>query len=168
MKKKGFTLVELLAVIAILGILALLVTPAVMAIRKSILTSTLKSKINTIDNAAADYGQDRIGEIPFPEGTWNFSRKSIGITSSAKLGEVIENGYTLEDFCRMTYVQELVSNGYIKPDRKDSRVINNPLTGESMNELRVCIRFDSSDPMKRQIVAYVIDEKCIIGEEECD
>jgi hypothetical protein len=142
-----------------------------MAIRKSILTSTLKSKINIINNAAADYGADRIDEIPSPKGNWSFNRLSPGATTSAHLQETITlDGvtYKFEDFCRMTYIQELVSNGYMNPDRKDSREVTNPLTGEVMNETRVCIRFDTSDSLTRQIIAYVIDERCLTGEEEED
>ena len=167
MKKKGFTLVELLAVIAILGILMVLVTPAVMAIRKTVLTNTLKSKINTIDNAAADYGQDVINTIPIPNN--NFNRESPEATK-----------YFDEANCRKVYLDVLIQDGYIKPDKKDTLLITNPLTGEALqnpltdtsiendiSQCVICVRFDTKDAESRQIVAYIVGEKCLTGEEDC-
>ena len=151
MNKKGFTLVELLAVIAILGMLALLVTPAVLTIRRNVLMNTLRSKINIIDTAACDFGQDNIVDIPQPSGT--FKRNQAGSTSRITAD------------CRKVYVQNLIAGGYLKPDRKDEKVVTNPVTGESMNELEICIRFDSNDAENRQLMAYIVNDKEMFGEQ---
>lgn len=152
MKKKGFTLVELLAVIAILGILALLITPAVLTIRKNVLLNTLESKINIIDTAACDFGQDNITDIPKTVSS-TFRRSQNGATSR------------ITSDCRKVYVQNLIAGGYLKPDKKNEKVITNPVTGESMNELEICIRFDNNDAENRQLMAYIVDEKKMLGEE---
>lgn len=64
MNKKGMTLVELIAVIAILGILTVMVSPAIMTIRKSVLNNTLDSKIAMIQAAALEYASERINDVP--------------------------------------------------------------------------------------------------------
>lgn len=138
MSKKGFTLVELLAVLAIMGILLLLVTPNVLAMRKNLLENTLRSKINIITTAATEYGADNINDIPFTDATYT--------------------GTHDPDKCLKTYVQILIAKGYVKADSKDQKNITNPLTGDSMNNLEICIRFDSPDPMNRQIIAYIVNE----------
>ena len=64
MNKKGMTLVELIAVIAILGILTVMVSPAIMGIRTMVLNNTLDSKIAMIKAGALEYGMQHINEIP--------------------------------------------------------------------------------------------------------
>ena len=64
MKKDGLTLVELLAVIAIIGILAVLISPAVISIRNNVLESTYQTRVSQIENAAKDYASDHINLIP--------------------------------------------------------------------------------------------------------
>lgn len=67
MKKKGFTLIELIAVLVILAILALIVTPLVMNIIKKARISADKRSIDTygrsIELAVASYLLDN-GSFP--------------------------------------------------------------------------------------------------------
>ena len=64
MNKKGMTLVELIAVIAILGILTLIASPAILGIRNVVLKNTLDSKVSMIKSAALEYGMKHINKIP--------------------------------------------------------------------------------------------------------
>ena len=56
--KKGFTLVELLAVIVILGVLTAIAVPSVLGISKKIKTDVYDSKIKTIEVAAELWADD--------------------------------------------------------------------------------------------------------------
>lgn len=56
--KKGFTLVELLAVIVILGVLTAIAVPSVLGISKKIKTDMYESKIKTIEVAAELWADD--------------------------------------------------------------------------------------------------------------
>lgn len=56
--KKGFTLTELLATIAILALVATIATPAVIGISNSIKENMYKSKVKLIEQAAKLYGED--------------------------------------------------------------------------------------------------------------
>ena len=63
MNKKGFTLVELLAVIVILTILSTIAVRGYMRITDRLPEKQLKEKIVTIEKAAMDYGQDKKSDI---------------------------------------------------------------------------------------------------------
>ena len=58
MKKNGFTLIEILAVIVILSIVASLVTINVMKIRNNSFEDLLETKIQNLESAAIVYGQE--------------------------------------------------------------------------------------------------------------
>ena len=58
MNKKGFTLVEIIAVIALMAILIALAVPATMAIRRTILQREDNEQISAIESAAVYYAQD--------------------------------------------------------------------------------------------------------------
>ena len=63
MKNKGFTLVELLAVIVVMAILLTIAVPAVIGISNKIKQNMFCSKVNDIESAAKLYGNDYIDEI---------------------------------------------------------------------------------------------------------
>lgn len=58
MDNKGFTLVEILAVISLLAILVIITVPAISGISDNIKKSTLRTKIENIEKAAVLYGQE--------------------------------------------------------------------------------------------------------------
>ena len=63
MKKNGFSLVELLAVLVILGLLLVLLVPGYLQVYSSIRRTTLKNKISEINTAALKYGNLRKDDI---------------------------------------------------------------------------------------------------------
>ena len=164
MNKKGVTLVELLAVVMILAVLSILITPAVIVIRKNILKNTLDSKISMIKTAAKEYASDHLNELPSEVGTVD-SGEYVDEEGELVGGEG-DNGditdYTVNknsrDYCLIRYVRVLISDGYLAPDSNKTNDIVNPLTGESMNDREVCMRFSSNDALNRNIITYIIGE----------
>ena len=57
MSKKGFTLVELLAVIVMLGIIALIAVPAIMGITGAVKNNMYEKKLEMIEESGVLYGE---------------------------------------------------------------------------------------------------------------
>ena len=87
MKKKGFTLVELLAVLAILAVLALLITPTVFQAIERFKNNSYESQIRSIEVAASDFASDYLVLIPLKD------NQVINIT----LGDLKAEGYVDKD-----------------------------------------------------------------------
>ena len=159
MGKKGLTLVELLAVVAIIGILSIMITPGIISIRNNVLESTYRTRVSQIENAAKEYATDHINLIP------------SNIPDSAVLSENDLKNETYRSSCPTDYsatisVNYLISSGYISGTNsyttsdgqvKENQIIN-PKTGETMNNMVVCMRFSSRDAMKRELLAYLLEE----------
>ncbi len=77
MKKKGFTLAELLGVITILGLLALIVIPLVDKSMKEGKNDLYASQIKSIEAAARAWGTDHIDELPEANETKNITLSRI-------------------------------------------------------------------------------------------
>lgn len=98
--KKGFTLVELLAVIVILGLIALIVYPSIGSVIHDSKEKAYNEQINVIIKAAKTYALDHAKDIPD-----NGSEKAVTVAT-------------------------LVSEGYISNDDvKDPRNSSKTLTG---------------------------------------
>lgn len=63
MKNKGFTLVEVLAVIVILALLITVAVPSVIGISKRVKANMFCSKVKDIESAAKLYGEDYVDEF---------------------------------------------------------------------------------------------------------
>jgi len=150
MKNTGFTLVELLAVIAIMGILMIMITPGVMSLRENVLENALENRISMIENAAKDYAQDHITELDADVSNYDGSKGPSNDCIYRTVNFLINSGYISSN---NTYVVEDEDTN----QKKVNQIIN-PVTGESMNNLRVCIRFDSNNAMSRKIITYIVVE----------
>lgn len=64
MKNKGFTLVELLAVLIILGMISLIVIPSVSGTLNASRQSSYKKQIKVLETAAEKWGVENIGLLP--------------------------------------------------------------------------------------------------------
>ena len=107
MNKKGFTLVEVLAVIVIIGIVAMMASTGVMKVRENSLKKLLNSKIEELEASAILYGQE--------------NQNSLG-------GACVVDGEEYS-FCKLVTVKFLIDEGYYttseenKNNKKD--LINN-------------------------------------------
>ncbi len=119
--KKGFTLVELLIVIAILAVLAIITVPSISNIRDDVLEKSLKSINDRIMIASEDWAYDNLESL------------SIEIASTDS-----NNAYGK---CTYVLVDDLISRGYLVGDKENKTVLSNPVTKESMNDLEVCVRY---------------------------
>ena len=150
--KNGYTLIELLASIAILAILVLFTAPALVKIKENALENSLRSKINLIENAAKEYGNNNLMSIPSNiVVTGNDVNKCINGNYSAAVTEV-----NCKKDCLIVVVRTLIEQGYLIGDDENKTKIVNPITNKSMNNELVCVRFDSKDALNRKMVSYVI------------
>lgn len=180
MKKQGFTLVELIAIIAILGILVVMVTPGIIAVRKNVLEKTLVTKVSNIENAAKDYAMDNLQLLKTTVTKEINVYKANGNTYYASQGVNGEVYYDLDKFkaengddfsklldCTWITVNGLINTGYLNgstsyvntPDGEKEEQIINPVTGDSMNDNIICIRYDNNNAMTRTIISFMFEEE---------
>lgn len=79
--KKGFTLVELLGVIVVLGLVVTIVTPVIGNTINTSRDKALESQINIIETAAKEWGVENVGELP-----------DVGNVKTIELSELIDSG----------------------------------------------------------------------------
>ncbi len=98
MNKKGFTLVELLAVIVILGIVGAIAMAGIGNLAKNTKEEMLDKKITMIEESATLYGEDIKGSIMASSNTKKY------------------DGYP----CKTTSVYELVNSNYLSKDNNNT------------------------------------------------
>ena len=87
--KKGFSLIELIFVIAVLGILAAIAVPKLLDSRTSAIVTTVKQDISTITNSIQSYYMLNNGitnitdSVNINESTWNVENKSVTFSSDS-------------------------------------------------------------------------------------
>lgn len=131
-RKKGFTVVELIGVIVIISIIIIILIPNITKISNDSRISIKNSKINTIRTAAENYGNDLI----------NSYQSCIDLPSEE-----------LESRCTIS-IKDLIDEGYINSEEKTSAIIIDPTTNKALNgKALLCY-----DPLSISIYANYINE----------
>ena len=108
MKKKGFTLIELIAVLVIMAIIALIVTPLVMSIIKKAKISARKRSVDaygrSVELAIASYLLDT-GTFPTNEELSNLQIEYSGSTVVCNVMAIKENGGLYLSECKVNNVE---------------------------------------------------------------
>jgi prepilin-type N-terminal cleavage/methylation domain-containing protein/prepilin-type processing-associated H-X9-DG protein len=94
----AFTLVEMLVVIAIISLLALLITPAVQSARKAALKKTCLSNLRQIGVAVNSYATENKAEFPWSRIGGHFWNSSPDPDESPLSGYLGYEGMDFEDF----------------------------------------------------------------------
>lgn len=122
MKNKGFTLVELLAVIIILGLISLVAVPAVSHLLKENKENAYESKKDMLLSQAKMYTKENRNYLYDSDKTYN--------------------GYV----CNNITVQELINTGYINESKLKDGKVTDPRDNTSMNNLNIIIYIKSEKP----------------------
>ncbi len=136
--KKGFTLVELLAVIVIMAILVTIAVPSAINISNKLQTRMFCSKIDSIKTAAEIYGEEKKD---------SFTDKSFNYTGPSTI-DPTQTETQLGLLNKKIKVMELVNTGKLKKDNKTCGENLNPCVVDPRNK-------DSHDLENMEIVVYV-------------
>ncbi|MBO4601395.1 MAG: prepilin-type N-terminal cleavage/methylation domain-containing protein [Bacilli bacterium] len=127
--KKGFTMIELLAVIVVLGVIISIASLSISKIMEKNKQKAYETKVEVILKQAKQYAYDN---------------ENIFYNSDKRFGNYV---------CEVISVQDLISGGYIDANDKelvddvngDQVVITNPLTQESMTTLNILLYIKSKE-----------------------
>lgn len=133
MNNKGFSLVELLAVVSIMAIITVIAIPSIQKIQSNILEKDYKAIVTNIETAAKDWAYDNLNKIK------------------------TNNTASYMNDCYNIKVKLLIDGGYIRGDTNNGADINNPLTSESMNEKSICLVFKGT-ASNRTLIADLLGD----------
>jgi len=124
MNKKGFTLVELLVVITLIGLLTVIAVPASLTISKKVKQNMMDSKIELIESGAIVWGQNNESEIK---------------THPTSENCTFSTGYT---YCIQKDINDMLNEEKaFKEDKIDedgiTKLLINPTTDENINDCKV-------------------------------
>ena len=120
MKRNGFTVIEMLAVLCIIGLLIILGVPGYMTVYVSIRRNNYHNKIKEIEVAGAKYGSSRKDDI--------------------------KKYYDENNRCYETNVHDLIQLGFLASESAAAEYMKNPTTGGNMDgTVFLCYDYEKYD-----------------------
>lgn len=154
MKNKGFTLVELIAVIVVLSLLITIAVPSVITISNKIKTNMFTEKISSIESSAKLYAQDMFSE------SVQASTTPIPI-KIIQIRDLVKTGYLKKDDenCDIN----VNNSSCIKDPRDDSSLDNSLIEIYTKNKrLYASYMYKSTDATNQSICPS--DKNCLISD----
>lgn len=125
MNKKGFTLVELIAVIVILGLLALIANSSVVNVVKNSKSDLYNTQIKLIESAAETWGNDNLDKLP-NDGECKYltlsNLKNYGLIEENVINPKTNSEFTDELYIKIT--SKINSSGMLKTTYKIDDSVN--------------------------------------------
>lgn len=128
--KKGFTLIEILVVIVIIGALITLLYPMVINVANRSKKTVLANKIEAIELAAASWAQSFDGDI-----LWTSSNCTVLDIDQFSSSNIL---VPCEVFTTLT-VQNLIDNKFLKADNDEGEIVD-PVTDQPLNNHNVTVQ----------------------------
>ncbi len=120
MNEKGLTLVELMAVISILAVVALIVTPNILGSIKKYRNKMYDTQVNNILSAAKNWAADEIDKkhclVCIPESNSGLTEEYCLENGGEGCKETDVDGRIL-----VVYLAELMDDGYLKEDLENPK-----------------------------------------------
>lgn|SRR5574344_424325 len=120
LNKKGFTLVELLAVIVIMALLISIAVPNVISISQKMKVKMYCEKVKLIESDAKLYGQDNIDSV------------TDGTITTVSVSDLIKNNYLKKDDSKCVIGDS--SNPCVKDSRDNSMMDNDQISLSIVNK----------------------------------
>lgn len=144
MKKNGFTLVELLAVLVILGLLITLAVPNILGVSKNVKEKSYQTKIEIIENAAITYTSDTVKKsLQNLNNTASTGYYWISVTKDSDDKKIIDATQTKDSshtYPAKTFtIQELADAREIDYDDEENKSVINPVDNKSINSCNVYV-----------------------------
>ena len=147
MNKKGFTLVEILAVIVLLSLLVTLAIPGISKLSTNMKKRSLNKKIELIEQGAILWGQN--------------NKSLLNSISNCEVGE--DKKY----YCYEATLKDLYEDDYISDDQNNGKIVN-PLTNIDLLSSTNCkVRIYKKN---NRVYAYFGEKTCCLGfknEKDC-
>ena len=162
MNKKGFTLVEIISVVALLALIIIITVPIIGNTGENVKKKTLETKIENIEKAAVLYGQDN-------RGNFTIEKENCELCSSVTNGEC-------RCFNEKITVRKLIDpnedgnfkDGYIEAD-DNSGNIKNPINENYLKECEIQIYqkygkkyaiYDNGEDIADSVLKEKYQKKC--------
>ena len=133
MKNRGFTLVELVAVVAILGLIALVVYPAVGSVIRNAREETYKDQVDVVITAAKEWSVDNATKL-----------SDDGSVYSLPVSQLIDEGY--------------ITNDEVKDPRNSSENLNGNVEIKYNSETKSYVYTYNDEPSKETNISLNLSD----------